>query len=219
MDNNFLRQRRNLMAISIGLLLFIFAEGDIKTLFGIKLGNEDIAIGLAWLAFFYATWRYYLYFPKNLSKSFDLDIVNALKTDASYQKNARKALKKYRNISDEILDSINTPVSSYFIKENGKYHYHISTHEQFQGGNIPCENHLLTIKILIRNWLLPIFKGKVFSDYFIPVYIAEITFFVGLNQLYNLLQVSTYSRLLEYLSFALLIYLIFILFKKDYINA
>jgi hypothetical protein len=218
MNDGFLRQRRNLMAISIGLLLFLLAEGNIKTLFGVELGNKSIAILFAWLAFFYANWRYYIYLPKDWNISLESEICNSLKTDSFYQARARQALINNNLVNKEILETIETSISEFFTKENNKYNYHISFNDKFigdfKGGNIPCENRFISTIIRLRTWLGSIKNGKVFSDYFIPIYLSEITFFTGIIYAQSKYQSSSLvTTLIYFLYFIALTYLLIVLIR------
>ena len=60
-----LRQRRNLLTISIGIIIFELGRGSLNSIplgFGnVTLAKPDIALYLVWLALPYALWRYWLY--------------------------------------------------------------------------------------------------------------------------------------------------------------
>ena len=65
MNPDLLRQRRNLVAISTGLLIFDFAKVEIAkvSLLGTELlvGDAQVLIAFAWILWFYFLLRYYQY--------------------------------------------------------------------------------------------------------------------------------------------------------------
>lgn len=68
-DGRYLRQRRNLNAMSITLIIFTLAGGSVKNgtssqlpggIMSISLEHPNVVITLAWVSLFYFMWRYWL---------------------------------------------------------------------------------------------------------------------------------------------------------------
>ena len=61
MDEGVLRQRRNLVTICLAILLYIFSEGSLESILGIKITRPEVAEYFAWIGFFYFLWRYWIH--------------------------------------------------------------------------------------------------------------------------------------------------------------
>lgn len=68
-NGRYLRQRRNLNALSIVMLIYVLAGGSVKSgsstqlpggLMTIKLEHPEVVIALAWVSLLYFMWRYWL---------------------------------------------------------------------------------------------------------------------------------------------------------------
>ncbi|OOZ74120.1 hypothetical protein BOW50_12525, partial [Solemya velum gill symbiont] len=63
----FLRQRRNLLAFSIGILIFVLAGGDLQkaSILGgsIKIDHPSVVYAFIIIGFIYTWWRYWLFAP------------------------------------------------------------------------------------------------------------------------------------------------------------
>lgn len=85
MDENLLRQRRNLISISLVIILFNVAGGEIgdtvNLLGGVITGlDKDVLIAAAWVMFGYFLWRYWLYshtVMHQLERALDLQIASS----------------------------------------------------------------------------------------------------------------------------------------------
>ena len=77
MNEGYIRQRRNLLSISILLLLAIFGEASKSLLFPVELGRPFVAELFAWIGFFYFWYRIKIYGPNNIFQLFKDEIVVA----------------------------------------------------------------------------------------------------------------------------------------------
>ena len=61
----FLRQRRNLLAFFIGIVVYVAGQGTIENVSAlsvpVKLQNPEVVIWFALLGFGYPIWRYWMY--------------------------------------------------------------------------------------------------------------------------------------------------------------
>lgn len=78
----FIRQRRNLIVISLALLFYKASELSISKLnvFGTELviRHPGIVTGTLWIAYVYWLWRYYVYFHDLGDKGFDVELRDRL---------------------------------------------------------------------------------------------------------------------------------------------
>jgi len=184
MDEAFLRQRRNLIAMSIGLSLYMLAGGKVQTLFGVTLDNPEVALIFAWFGFFYFWWRSKLYQGSPMDGRFKSEQSHYLSIDEYAKTLAHKYLKrKYLKL--------NLPAIKYegdiIIAWTGKLkdlvfsYTNLSQQEEAQIGSkfIPV-NKADQVIILFRLWVLTAMNGKAFTDYFIPYLLAELTVITGI---------------------------------------
>jgi len=79
LESGFLRQRRNLLGISTGILIYCIAGGSIEKanlLFGIVDVTRPIILeACIWIFLFYALWRYWLY-REPVEKEFHYSKIN-----------------------------------------------------------------------------------------------------------------------------------------------
>lgn len=113
MNSDILRQRRNLISISIAISVYQLADGQLtktSVFFGsILLGRPEVVLFLAWVALIYFLWRYWVYTrSKRQSTSYTRN-GNCYVTDSdSYQFELQKFLansEKYRKLSDFQLEA------------------------------------------------------------------------------------------------------------------
>jgi len=106
----FLRQRRNLIFISIALIIYYLGEGSIEGFFAIvriDLNKPDIVIAFAWIAYLYSLWRYWLYMPP-MKYLYNNEFIMVLQEDKWFKKTCKEIRIEYgRKIVYENLDEDN----------------------------------------------------------------------------------------------------------------
>jgi len=102
MDIELHRQRRNLIAISLGLIIFEMAGGQVKAVSfmngGVSLENPGLLISLGYLALAYSLWRYWLY-VKPEHDEFRKLVQKTLEDSPLYREFVGPLVKKFREES------------------------------------------------------------------------------------------------------------------------
>ena len=176
MDEGYLRQRRNLISISILLLLTVLAGTKINLLFPYaKFDNPGVAELFIWIGFVYLWYRTRIYGPQSIKNVFDNEVIVAY-----------LRINQPQFIIDYNLNSF-AGVINFTSQSNGG-----KTRLTFSGKNdlgIAIQEHVVipipmkkTRDVIlnrtnkINNWL----HGKTITDYHLPHYIAFITLFAGI---------------------------------------
>jgi hypothetical protein len=189
-DAGLLRQRRNLLFISISIIIYFLGNAqivNIPSFFGsVKLENQNIIYYGIWIFLFYSIWRYWLYsepakdqFGRELNGTFSVSRLH--KRFVSHQ-------AKNHNADNGNLN----PVINYgFFKR--EMDFSKSVYANKKAGTLKRE-HLeeeyregMTIKISFCKYfpielycqLKTMFTGRSFSDYFLPYIMALIAIFLG----------------------------------------
>jgi hypothetical protein len=109
LDPGFLRQRRNLLMISIALLLYEFAEGELtgmSLMAGVKFEKEWVVLLFGWVAFVYLWWRCAIR-SKGMWQKVKNDWIVAVQEDKRYRKLAEELrAKEMLGVYDENLPRI-----------------------------------------------------------------------------------------------------------------
>jgi len=181
MDEGFFRQRRNLISISIALMLYMIAGGDINSLFGIKLEHNIVAIIFTWVGFFYFWWRCVIYGPDSIDRLFENEKRTNQSIDPFIINHGMRLLKE---ATDDIEQNLQV---SFGLKKDNVWGYtfgHNNTNHARKYKEIaPIVNGKLLLLIFIRSWIRTAYSGKVFTDYFIPYFLAEVTLLIGIYKL------------------------------------
>lgn len=113
MNNNLLRQRRNLMAISLFLIIFDIANIKIEKIsfLGIELfvGNVGVIMYMAWLMWAYFLLRYFQYFNQEKTKIIRQNFIHFFdRCVYLFSKNngGRDSLQSYSLIREKMLNLI-----------------------------------------------------------------------------------------------------------------
>jgi len=175
MTEGYLRQRRNLLSISILLLLAILGGAENVSLLPLKLKHPEVAEYFAWAGFLYFWYRVYMYTPSKLTALFKNEIIlSLLKTHSNTDYN-------YFSLSDfigSITITSSTDSESADITLNGN----TSSSKNFtKDYSLPLSQESI---FSFNRYINVIFNGKVVTDYFLPHFIAIITILVGIDKYY-----------------------------------
>ena len=185
MDEGYLRQRRNLISISILILLTTLAGTEINLLFPrAEFKNPGVAEFFIWIGFSYFWYRTRIYEPNLLKECFRQEVI------ISYLNNINPRFLLTNRLHSFIGDIEIAPV-----KDGGKPYTRI----RFVGKNDAGEAVVLSAAdtfvsadenestILSKsNKIDNILHGKTFTNYYLPHYIAFITLFTGIIAKYDL---------------------------------
>jgi len=170
MNEEYLRQRRNLLSITILILLSILGGSNSNPLYPIQLERPYIAELFIWIGFGYFWYRTRIYTPINIFQHFKNEIIlsHVIKYDPiSYS---------HHNLLT-FIGSINTHKS---VFDSTTFEFFGVT-EATGNGNIGRITIPLNLKSIFstNNYLKNIFKGKVVTDYCLPHMLAITTLFIG----------------------------------------
>ncbi len=187
------RQRRNVIGVSLALIIFEIAGGTVKDVSflngGIKLDNAELIVSLSYIALTYLLWRYWLYAKLEHTRFRGL-IKQKIKESKKYQELVNPLIDQFKNNSgvahaegwqdavddDEKKEFIPIPVEvslqqKMFSRElvirvdNSKGDYH---HDQ--------ELHRIGLlryeAIRFKAWVAVVAADKAFSDLFVPYLLA-----------------------------------------------
>ncbi|WP_462147304.1 hypothetical protein [Pseudoalteromonas gelatinilytica] len=179
-------ERRNLMVIALGIMIYIIGDGKITNnilkIQAISIEFEDTAkvVYFVWVAFFWSLYRYWVVSKGEVKKMFDKEL-------SQFRKN--KLIKKICNKSNIVIADEKTE-GGYFIQD--LYHTNKSLYIRtaycrylvWSDGYAKPKNsygsqHEKSTKVGIINSInisIKIFVGKrTFSDFIVPYFIAYIT--------------------------------------------
>lgn len=179
MSSDLLRQRRNLMVLSAIFLFMKFAQIEIHkfSIVGIEFNsfkNPNTFFLALWIAWIYFSVRYYQYFVQEGFPYFK-EIFYAILDEKSTQKINAIVEKQYplntrKNVSYTILKQWNWVYSGQFDScKNGVYGIDIRNFE------MPISKWQLFPEILSSISCIMLNRSA-FTDYFLPIIIAIITF-------------------------------------------
>lgn len=188
MDAGTLRQRRNLITVSLISLMYMFAGGSIKSLLGVEITNELMVKIFMVLAFIYCLWRYFIYTSEsNMSGLLDMDIRKYIVDNKYYINLINKKMKEqdvaYVSNNESTYSGIfiaNTDDTkdswSIILSKDIKLRLYYNTgadNKSYSTDAIisPWEMCVLKSNMLMRSALL----GKTFTDYMLPYLLALLT--------------------------------------------
>ena len=175
-DPGFVRQRRSVMAISLGLIIYELAGGKLHgaSVFGgvITLEHPRIVLYFAWAALFYFIWRYWLYMRGEFGRvrTEYLVAIGYLPSFKELASEFQGEIIAGRHQNDEPVI-----VTSWFGRSLD-FSRRWSTSgvlESFANNpsNVPVPYWRLK-RIEIVAWILTAYKDRAFSDYLLPYLIA-----------------------------------------------
>ena len=185
MEEATLRQRRNLLSISLGLFLFMAGEGSIKTLFGVEFDRPWVAILFAWVGMGYFWWRYWIHGGQQAAREFENEC------RAYVTKNSKLIPYARRIIDANNPELIEHDAKIDFIVELSGGHkpritFQIGPRASGIGMDIQsgCKIDVKQyFSLLTRNWIFSVVRGVSFSDYLLPHFFALFVTFIGLVKL------------------------------------
>lgn len=175
------RQRRNLIVISLAIIIYIAAGGDIQkgSILGgtFSIEHKNVILWFGFVAYLYSLWRYWVYLP---------NIENELKND--FRKSQYKS-ETYTTIFENNRPKLrNNAAHPYFSKDNKRWIInYLNTVSQTggitsltqNGGDPPHEIEIRSDEIfsaLICIFINMIFHEKSISEYIFPALIALVAF-------------------------------------------
>ena len=186
LDAGFLRQRRNLLMISIALLLYELAEGKLKgasLMAPVEFGKPWVALVFGWVAFFYLWWRYVIR-SRGYRKKVKDDWIVSVQED-----------RRYRNLVSDIVSAnlqtipkghhgnLRPRIKSTWRSRKFDYSQHLG-----RGGDsgedaraIAPAPYWKVVAVECRGILSAIFRHTTISDYVLPQVIAGATLIVGIG--------------------------------------
>lgn len=204
-STHFVRQRRNLILISVALFFSQFHQVELSklSLFGNELNlknplNPEIYL---WAAFFYLLWRYYTYFRETGKIGFfDKHLVkfaNLVETLAEKELRRDKTLVKIMNdsliktgtdkwqvLSSKPLEPVTRTRWYLEVKTRG-----VSTDGKDAHNLTPVGVEVKGFSVLlawVHAWLFVLFSTTLFSQYAVPFIIAAFPIVLGLYRLWQI---------------------------------
>ena len=195
MKDDVLRQRRNLIAVAVGLTLYEISGGqpkDTPTFMGlVNFSNPDVLIYFAWLTLLYFTWRYWIhtaphrlrYEPsRNGNKgwsdrktSWQAAFQYSLARDRRYRSFVRSMMEPPAHESETadfaplLVRGLYTRKLDFSLIE--KFPNEARSHRQ--GDEMPV-GYLRVFPYEIKAQLVAALSGTAFSDYALPYYAAAL---------------------------------------------
>ena len=172
MDSDLLRQRRNLLLISCGLILYYLAGVEIESvgLLGTQLSvkNPHILLAFSWLLWLYFLIRYHQYWRAKNHKEVRLAFHDALRRRTHSHATSERMSRKLGHNN-----------ALYSIGFNGlrPYYYHLKANTRAGMDRVPIESvhPLRYIKWVISAALEVVVQTKHFTDYLLPLLLAVAT--------------------------------------------
>ena len=188
MDDDLLRQRRNLLSISFVLLLFILGNGDVDSLFGVKLKNGYVAEIFAWIGLLYFWWRFWVFGGDQVKEKYFEDcLVIARKNKVLYERiieaSKGKNLVEYFDDVDHQTNRIDDLTMS-LDKENDKQWF-LNYRVVFRtNGQVNAYKKLVLdaslVEIIMRiSFRYVVLQGTAISDYLLPHILAGLVLIIG----------------------------------------
>ncbi len=211
--SGFVRQRRNLILISL-VLLFVQVHTvtfNKFSIFGTELAmekplNPEMYV---WIAFFYLLWRFYVYFHDEGEKGFETKhrtrlvklveriAVRKLETDPDTSKVLNSNLNQIGATDWKFIESsygAGTPKAKWQMTLNlTLIGYKIKGDDIFIPFPAPIGVQVDGMKYVgavIRAWLYVLFRAHDFSEYMAPFIIAAIPLLYGIYRLFFYVKVS-----------------------------
>ncbi|MDY6993018.1 MAG: hypothetical protein SVR94_10515 [Pseudomonadota bacterium] len=200
-SGDLLRQRRNLVTLSVGLIIFVLAQGHFKTsggvlAFPVEFDNPSIVYYVMWILLAYFLWRYWIFGGKEAGDRMLLTIFHDMKDDAKYHKKLLSHYKK--SVQDQASNKLKSntiagiDVSLLTVNtsdpRNRKKSKIVVTceFEAKHGANDLkyTKTHNLRFfglegKVMIKYFFITAFKKQTFSDYVLPFLLCDIAAFLG----------------------------------------
>ncbi len=180
LDPGLLRQRRNLLAFSIAIILYVAAGADEPEKITILSGSVEferiwvlyLFVGIGYL---YSVWRYWLYAKPVLTK-FQADYLVQLRRDSIYIEKARLLYDRSASLNnDNVFPMIRWEKLSPFFDFSQKIRLRADGHSYWTA--FPSEqkepiDFTEAVLIITRNGARAVIHGKAFSDLMLPYFLA-----------------------------------------------
>lgn len=187
MEDSLLRQRRNLISISIGLIILELGGGKFNvsgSLFGgsVTFENTFVLTAALWIGLVYFLWRFWIFGGRNVMVEIRQDYMTFICDDLRFKKTLineerKNITQRFSKIQPNCnIGEIREPKITWSKSEKG-----IELVSRFpveiNGGN-QLLNLNKTIKatdyidVFIRCIIGAIFKKEAFSDYALPLFLA-----------------------------------------------
>lgn len=189
MDTDIHKQRRNLIGVSLGLVIFELSSGKTESITflggGIKLSDGQTIITIAYVALAYLLWRYWLY-AKPLHQEFRNVVQNKIIDSKSYRDLVEPLINAFKDKAGiaykegwDAYAGLDTPENYTPIPVDSSIEYSLFNRQLIISVENPKgeyhpdkESHKISyIKyetIRLKAWLSAITADKTFSDLFIP---------------------------------------------------
>ena len=191
-DAGLLRQRRNLLAISLGLLAFELGDGSVErasVMFGtLTLQKPGVIVFFAWAALAYAVWRYWLYSEPGATAFRDA-VDQELALSPAYANLVQQVAKAeaertavdnlrpviLRQLFRRRLDFARSIPIEEIVGSNTRKH----EESTFDPGLVVPVPYWKVAAIEWRAGLRAVVKNRAFSDYYLPYLVAFVTAVIG----------------------------------------
>jgi len=176
-DGRYLRQRRNLNAISIALIVYVLGVGSVKggaqaqlpgSLMTISLERPTVVIALAWASLLYFMWRYWLA-STELRDQIRKKRQNAYHWTPFVRRAIESTIEKYDLLKNVAHGSVEYRTGCWVLKFG-----QVQKNSDKTLVNIP-DYRLPLIPFLFISWLAEIkaaWTAPEFSEYYTPFFLA-----------------------------------------------
>jgi hypothetical protein len=189
-DSGLLRQRRNLLFVSISIIIYFLGNAQIISIpsfFGsIKLENQNIIYYGVWVFLFYSIWRYWLY-SEPAKDQFDRELNGTFSVSRLHRWFVSRQVKNHNVPNGNINPVINYGLFkremdfSKSVCANKKIGTLKREHreEEYREGKLVEISFCKYFLVELYCQLKAIFTGRSFSDYFLPYIMALIAIVLG----------------------------------------
>ncbi len=188
---SFIRQRRNLMIVSLVLLFAESAELTIEKLniFGneLRLAHPETATYALWIGWIYWLWRYYVYFhdlgEKGFLREYHKRMLELVRQVALFQ--LKRDPQFIKDHADKGRTTIAIPKSAMSFYERSSLRYVVKiggeayspkddnvSPGEFRMDRYIVDNRPLLILANIRAWLYVLLRTHLLSEYLLPYLVA-----------------------------------------------
>ncbi|RJG02778.1 hypothetical protein [Noviherbaspirillum sedimenti] len=189
MDTEFQKQRRNLLGVSLGLVVFEFSGGKAESISflggGIKLTDGQAIITLAYISLAYLLWRYWLY-ARPLHEKFQNEVKERINNSTSYRGLITPLVENFKNEAGvaykdgwNAYHGIETkekyiPIPVNTLIEKNLFSRKLLISVENSQGEFHPEKEIHNISyakyelITLKAWLSSMMGDKSFSDLYVP---------------------------------------------------
>lgn len=207
-SGDFLRQRRNLVTLSVGLIVFILAQGHFKSAggvlaFPVRFDNPSVIYYVLWGLLAYFLWRYWIFGGRAAHDKMRHNVLHRMINDGAYRSKVlnhytpivRNKAKTKSKVHENDVSEIGVQLVNITFKEvNANQRKQIQMIFEFQpnfrGERNDVQQHLLRYFgfewwYLTKHFFKSAYHQEIFGDYVLPFLLCDIAAVMGVISAYQ----------------------------------